>query len=386
MTSKQRFDGVADTHPKTSDLSPAWLAAGNAFCVTRMVFAVVCVIVVIELGCSAPPSSSKAAAPGPRTYTNPVYGASMPDPSVIRYHGYYYAFGTTGNERTPDGRVFTALKSRNLVEWETLGGALVPPSPDRRVQYWAPEVTHNQGTFYLYYAMGGLEPEKFEIRVATSRAPEGPYVDTGHVLVDCDTNRFAIDPFPFRDDDGEWYFFYARNFTNSAPGEHPGTAIVVDRLVDMTRLAGDCHVVLRARYDWTLYEANRRMDVYDATFDWHTIEGPCVVKHDGRYYCFYSGANYQTARYGVDYVVADHPLGPYSGQGDQARVLHSVSGKVRGPGHHSIVPSPDGRAQYLVYHAWDPAMKVRWMCIDKLLWTPDGPRCAGPTWTAQPTP
>ena len=98
----------------------------------------------------------------------------------------------------------------------------------------------------------------------------------------------------------------------------------------MTRLAGDCHVVVRARYDWTLYEANRRMDVYEATFDWHTIEGPCVVKHDGRYYCFYSGSNYQTARYGVDYVVADHPLGPYSDQGDHARVLHSVPGKVRG--------------------------------------------------------
>ena len=235
--------------------------------------------------------------------------------------------------------------------------------------------------------MGGVEPEKFEVRVATSKVPQGPYVDSGHVLVDCETNRFTIDPFPFRDDDGQWYFFYARNFPNAEPGVHPGTAIVVDRLLDMTRLAGDCHVVVRARYDWTLYEANRRMDVYGKTFPaWHTIEGPCVVKHDGRYYCFYSGANYQTDRYGVDYVVADHPLGPYTGQGDHARVLHSVAGHVRGPGHHSIVPSPDGKGQYIVYHAWDPDMQVRWMCIDKLLWTADGPRCAGPTWTAQPAP
>jgi len=153
----------------------------------------------------------------------------MPDPSVIRHGGFYYAFGTTGSGRTPDGRVFTALRALNLAEWERLGGALIPPSPDRRVQYWAPEVTHNQGTFYLYYAMGGLEPEKFELRVATCPRPEGPYLDTGHVLVDRETNRFTIDPFPFRDDDGQWYLFYARNFTNSARGEHPGTAIVVDR-------------------------------------------------------------------------------------------------------------------------------------------------------------
>jgi len=313
------------------------------------------------------------------TYTNPVYAGSMPDPSVIRYHGVYYAFGTTGAERTSDGRIFTVLRSRNLVQWEPLGGALTPPEENRRYQYWAPEVTFNNGTFYLYYAMGGIEPEKFDLRVATSEKPEGPYVDHGQKLIDCETNRFAIDPLPFRDDDGQWYFFYARNFTNEPPGIHAGTAIVVDRLLDMTRLAGDCHVVVRARYDWTLYQAHRRMDVYDRTFDWHTIEGPCVVKHDGRYYCFYSGSNYQTTRYGVDYVVAEHPLGPYTGQGDQPRVLSSTAGKVRGPGHHSIVSSPGGRSQYLVYHAWDPTMKVRQMCIDQLVWTRDGPRCEGPT-------
>jgi hypothetical protein len=31
-------------------------------------------------------------------------------------------------------------------------------------------------------------------------------------------------------------------------------------------------------------------------------------------------------------------------------------------------------------------MKVRWMCIDKLLWTPEGPRGNGPTFTPQPAP
>jgi beta-xylosidase len=254
------------------------------------------------------------------------------------------------------------------------------------VQYWAPEITANDGKFYLYYAMGGLEPEKFGLRVAIGSKPEGPFVDNGQPLVDCESNRFAIDPFPFRDDDGKWYFFYAHNFTNSAPGEHPGTALAVDRLVDMTRLAGDCHVVVRARYDWTLYQAHRRMDVYNATFDWHTIEGACVVKHAGRYYCFYSGANYQTTRYGVDYVVAEHPLGPYTDQADHPRVLHSAPGHVRGPGHHSIVTGPDGQTQYMVYHAWDPEMKIRWMCLDKLTWTAEGPRCLGPTYTAQRVP
>jgi GH43 family beta-xylosidase len=153
----------------------------------------------------------------------------------------------------------------------------------------------------------------------------------------------------------------------------------------MTKLAGECRTVLRARYPWTLYEADRRMEVYGKTFDWHTIEGPFVRKHLGRYYCFYSGSNYQTANYGVDYTVADHVMGPYTGQGSEPRVLKGIPGKVRGPGHHSIVVGPDGRSEYVVYHAWDEAMKVRQMCIDKLVWTPDGPRCV-PTVTPQPVP
>ena len=320
-----------------------------------------------------------------KTYTNPVYAGSMPDPGVLRHQGVYYAFGTTGRERKADGRIFTLLRSTDLVNWQELGGALTPPSADARYEYWAPEAAFHDGTFYLYYAMGGVEEEKFGLRVATSAAPEGPYTDTGTPLAECTGNRFAIDPHPFRDADGRWYLFYARNYPNTEGGFHPGTGLAVDRLVRMTRLAGECRTVLRARYPWTLYQANRRMDVYGRTFDWHTIEGPFVRRHRGLYYCFYSGSNYQTTRYGVDYAVADRVTGPYGGQGREARVLHGVPGHVRGPGHHSIVVGPDGR-DWVVYHAWNESMTVRQMCIDPLVWTAAGPRCAGPTYTPQPAP
>ncbi len=330
------------------------------------------------------PSAQAAAAP--KTHTNPVYTGAMPDPFVLRHRGVYYAFGTTGGERKRDGRVYTVLRSTNLVDWQELGGALVAPSADTAYQYWAPEVAYHGGTFYLYYSMGGKEEEKFELRVATSRRPEGPYKDAGAKLLDCEDNRFTIDAHPFRDTDGRWYMFYARNFIDTEGGAHPGTALVVDRLVGMTRLAGECRTVLRARHPWTLYEADRRMEVYGKTFDWHTIEGAFVRKHGGRYYCFYSGSNWQTPNYGVDYAVAERVTGPYAGQGAEARVLKGVPGKVRGPGHHSIVTGPDGKTEYFVYHAWDEAMKVRQMCIDRLVWTPAGPRLDGPSYTPQPRP
>ena len=319
------------------------------------------------------------------TYTNPVYAGDMPDPSVERFGNYYYAFGTTGDHRLPDGRIFTLLRSRNLVDWEPLGGALVPPSDNPNYQYWAPSIAENQGKYYLYYAMGGIEPEHFVLRVGISDTPQGPYRDSGTILTDCESNRFTIDPFPFQDRDGQWYLFYACDFPYESPGLHAGTGIVVDRLINMTRLGCERQVVVRPACDWTLYESNRWMSVFDATFNWHTIEGPCVLNYNGKYYCFYSGANWQTPRYGEDYVVADNPLGPYTDAGDRARALHGVAGKVRGPGGISIVTGPDRKSRFVVYHAWNEQMTRRQMCVDKLIWTPEGPRCT-PTVLPQPFP
>ena len=139
MESNQPFNRLAGSSPDASSV-PEPRRAGD--CVPYLPWlTLACALVGIAVGCSTRSVSPNAAAHHIRTYTNPVYSGSMPDPSVIRFEGFYYAFGTTGNARTPDGRIFTTLRSRDLVEWETLGGALVPPSPNPRVQYWAPEVT-----------------------------------------------------------------------------------------------------------------------------------------------------------------------------------------------------------------------------------------------------
>lgn len=326
-----------------------------------------------------------------RTYTNPVVARDFPDPFVLRHEGKYYAFGTTGRHRTPDGRVFAVLTSTNLVDWQPAAGALTPPAGSDEADFWAPEVVLHAGTFYMYYSRGGgaiAATVGHQLHVATSSRPGGPYTEIAALSVP--ESQFTIDAHPFQDTDGQWYLFYARDFVDTDDGYYPGTGLAVDRLVGMTQLAHEARTVLRARHQWTLFEANRVMPLYgNRTFaQWHTLEGPFVRRHAGRYYCFFSGANFLTDRYGVDYCVAEQVLGPYvdSGSAAGARVLHSVPGHVRGPGHHSHVLSPDGRTEYLAYHAWNAAMTERRLCIDKLAWTGQGPRCLGPTFTPQPLP
>ncbi|HLK55935.1 MAG TPA: glycoside hydrolase family 43 protein [Chthonomonadaceae bacterium] len=331
-----------------------------------------------------------------RTYTNPVYPHDFADPFVWRYQGEYYAIGTgpleaSGQieeaEAAASGfssqfRIFPLLRSDDFVTWHAVSGALTPPDPDLGDTFWAPEVAYHDGTFYLYYSVGHSDKDH-QLRMATSRHPLGPYEDRGVTLVNNRVFPFAIDPHPFQDDDGQWYLFYASDFLDMENEARAGTALMVDRMVSMTTLAGEAKTVLRARSDWQRFQKERSM--YGQTWDWHTLEGPCVRKHEGRYYCFYSGGRWETENYGVDFGVADHVLGPYTDFGNEtgARVLSTKPGHLLGPGHNSIVVGPDGETEFLAYHAWNPGFNARLMCLDRLLWTPDGPRCDGPTWTKQ---
>jgi GH43 family beta-xylosidase len=318
------------------------------------------------------------------TWTNPVYDGYLADPFVWRHHDRYYAVGT-GAEREAhrSGRVLPLLRSRDLAHWEPLGGALERPDSVPGDEYWAPAVAEHDGRFYLYYSVGDAEIPRHELRVAVAERPEGPYRDRG-ALLPPGRLGFAIDPHPVRDDDGGWWLFYARDFLDDAGGSYPGTALAMDRLVGMTRLAGDERTVLRARHPWTLFEAARSL--YGATWDWHTLEGPCVVRRGRQWFCFYSGSCWGRHSYGVDYAVADRLTGPWSDDGAERgpRVLATVPGRVLGPGHNSWIPAADG-TEFLVYHAWDERGERRRMCIDRLEWGDDGPRCV-PTWTPQPLP
>jgi GH43 family beta-xylosidase len=315
----------------------------------------------------------------------PVYPNYFADPFVWRHEGVWYAVGTGALEAHSEaGRaaealtvagtpgVFLLLRSTDFSNWAPIGSALELLAPEFGNAYWAPEIAFADGRFWMYYSIG-REDKAHHIRVAVSERPEGPYRDTGTLVTDPFTCPFAIDGSPFLDEDGQWYLFYARDFLDTHNGCRPGTGVVMDRLIDMTRLAREERVVVRARHDWQRFLRDRVM--YGARYDWHTIEGPCVVRREGRYWCLFSAGRWENETYGVDWAVADSVGGPweYSGSPQGARLLRTIPGELLGPGHNCVATGPDGH-DYIVYHAWDPAMTARRMFIDRLVWTPDGPR------------
>lgn len=314
----------------------------------------------------------------PETYTNPVYPADFPDPFVLRWGGRYYAYGTGPSQ---DGKQLRMLSSEDLVRWTPHGGVLEPLDLPGAEEYWAPEVAYHQGTFYLYYATGRTEDPDHHLRVATATSPLGPWRDAGLNLTPHEI--FAIDGHPFRDPvDGQWYLFYASDVLK-AP--FAGTGIVVDRLVEMTRLEGKPRSVLRPFAEWQVFELKRAVK---QGLDWYTIEGPFARRVGDRYVCFYSGGRWENPNYGVGFAVAEHPLGPWqdAAHQDGPSVLKTVPGQVVGPGHNSVVLGPDLVTEYIVYHGWDPRCTARYPRIDPLTWDNGRPRCDGPSFTSRPAP
>ena len=316
------------------------------------------------------------------TYSNPVWDGYMADPFVLKHNGEYWAYGTS--ERNRDGRWFPVLHSMDLAHWEYRGGALEPLNPEGTA-YWAPEVVHREGVFYMYYsAADNNGDESHRLRLATASHPAGPFRDVGRLLLP--EEGFSIDAHPFQDpSDGQWYLFFARDFFD----ERVGTGLAaVPLAADMMTPLEAPRTVIRPSADWHIFQRDRTL--YGRTWDaWHTIEGPYVLHHNGLYYCLYSGGSWQTVDYGMGFGVAEHPLGPYRDEWsvEGPAVLRGVPGRVLGPGHASVVRWTDDRTEFLVYHAWDVESTRRRMCIDPLVWVPgaegDRPRCAGPSFEPQ---
>jgi arabinan endo-1,5-alpha-L-arabinosidase len=88
----------------------------------------------------------------------------------------------------------------------------------------------------------------------------------------------------------------------------------------------------------------------DQAWEEHLIEGMWLTVHRGKYYLFYTGNDFSTAKYGIGVAIADSPLGPYR---KMAEPLLRSTNEWTGPGHPSVATGPDGET-LLFFHAFFP--------------------------------
>lgn len=320
-------------------------------------------------------------ASGINQYTNSViipanYNmGSAADPFVLKdANGVYYCYVT--------GKGFPAFVSRDLVRWIK---ASTNPFPNSNYKwatdnFWAPEVVKVGSTYYIHYT-GKATDGFMKIGLAKSTSPLGPFADVSNKPFYSMKNNSIIDSHIFFDDNGKTYLFFAKDMsTNYIPGSttrRRSEIWGIEIKPDLSDTIGPAKQLFYPTQGWESPNNNEA---------WN--EAPTMIKHNGMYYLMYS-ANCYCDNYSVGYAIAKSPLGPWVKYGGNP-ILKSVPDYVSGPGHNSVVMSPDNSEMFCVYHSHiDLVAKGgnRKINIDRMGFNASGVLYVdGPTYTAQNYP
>ncbi|QGQ44783.1 family 43 glycosylhydrolase [Metabacillus sediminilitoris] len=261
------------------------------------------------------------------------------DPQIAVFGDTYYIYPTTDGFDGWSGSQFKAFSSKDLINWKDEGVILDLATDDvtwADNRAWAPTITEKDRTYYYYFSADA------NIGVATSKSPTGPFKDAlGKPLVP--TGKYpgqAIDPYVFKDDDGQYYFYWGN-----------GNLFGAKLNDDMVSFAQD---------PVNMTPANFR-------------EAPVVFKRNGMYYLMWSEDDTGSENYQVAYATGSSPMGPWTKKG--VILSKDLSLGIKGPGHHSVLNIPNTDEYYIVYarHAIPDGNGFnREVVIDKMEFNADG--------------
>ncbi len=280
----------------------------------------------------------------------PVLRENFPDPFVLQHGSTFIAYSTN------DGPTVPMATSTDLVHWAFVSDAsgrkrdALPKlgSWAKTGFTWAPEVLQLGSRYLLYYTASDVKRNAQCIGVAEASDPLGPFVDSRHEPIVCQTDLGgSIDADAFRDADGKLYLYFKND--GNRVGKH--TAIWAEQLAaDGLSVVGPAKELIHD----------------DKTWEQRLIEAPTMVRSPVGYELFFSGAffgwndNQEQSPYAMGYASCSGPLGPCTKSLDNP-MLHSFydreAGCLSGPGHQSIFTA--GARTFISFHAWEATRGCR---------------------------
>lgn len=280
---------------------------------------------------------------------NPVFEGWYADPEGIIYGDTYWIY-PTWSDVYENQIFFDCFSSKDLVNW-TKHSSILDTTEVKwaKKAMWAPSVISKDGKYYLFFGANDVhEGEIGGIGVAVSDRPEGPYKDLlGKPLINEIVNGAQpIDQFVYHDVDNDEYYMYYGGW-------------------------GHCNIV-RLNSDFTGLLPFEDGTIYKEVTPENYVEGPFMLKKNGKYYFMWSEGGWTGPDYKVAYAIADSPFGPFNRIGE---ILQQDFDIANGAGHHSVIHVPNSEDYYIVYHrrpAGDKTRDHRATCIEKMTFDKDG--------------
>jgi beta-xylosidase len=270
--------------------------------------------------------------------TTMAYDGDFPDPFVVVDGGRYYAYST---QIRSSGRWTNVpvMSSTDLESWGSIRDALPRlPGWARSGNTWAPAVVERGGRYLLYYTTTERASRRQCISVGTAAKPAGPFRDSSSEPLVCQRSQGgSIDPFAFADPAGGFYLLWKSD--DNAVGKP--TALWSRELASdgLAWAAGSEAVRL-------LGERPSR---------WHVpIEGPAMVRAESRYFLFYGGGRWSSARSGIGYATCKSPLGPCADETPRLAWLETGATDAEGPHGPTVFTDLNGELR-LGFSGWTGA-------------------------------
>jgi len=342
------------------------------------------IAVAIGLFLAAPPfvDSQEASA----TFANPLLPSGA-DPWVTSRDGYYYYMNTTGDN-------LTIWKTRDITDLKQAEKKIVwkpPSSGPYSHDIWAPELHLLQGKWYIYFAADAGDNDSHRVWVLenTSTDPlDGTWEMKGKLSGPEDL--WAIDPSVF-ENRGKTYAIWS-GWTGHANGVQK---ILIAELANPWTLGSKPVVISTPKYPWEKVGDLTIKNRVDSIPHVDVNEGPEILQHNGKIILIYSASGCWTDYYELGLVTAKADsdlLDPLSWTKTETPVFwQSPENSVYGPGHNTFFKSPDGKEDWILYHAnsgpGEGCGAKRSPRAQPFTWNPDGtPNFGRPVAAGKPIP
>jgi len=295
-------------------------------------------------------------------FKNPILGDGA-DPWVVKHtDGYYYYTHTTGGN-------ITIWKSKTLTGLTSAPQKIVW-SPEENApnghHIWAPELHFIDGHWYIYFAAsaGDMEKQRMYVLKSEGEDPWGPYsypAGTNYGKIEVPTDKWSIDA-TILEYTKELYLVWSGWEGDVNVSQN----IYIASMENPWTLSGDRVEISRPELDWEKIGFP------------HINEGPQILKNkQGKIFILYSASGSWTDDYSLGMLTFNgkDPLNPLSWEKNQTPVFQkNTDTDVYGPGHSSFVKSPDGKQDWIVYHAakFKGGGWTRNIRMQEFIWNKDG--------------
>lgn len=289
-----------------------------------------------------------------RTFQNPLL-PSGPDPWVIVHDGIYYFMSTTGVN-------LTIWKTRHIGDLKSAEKQVVwrpPASGPYSHDIWTPELHRFGDRWYIYFSAddgSNMSHRVWVLENATADPMSANWTLKGKIADPGD--HWEIDGSAFQNR-GRIYFIWS-----GWQGPDNGTQrIYIAALKNPWTMDGDRVLLSTPEHPWEKagdLKAKHDLNENPGTYRRDPIhidvnEGPEILQHGNRIFLTYSASACWTDFYELGMLTASaesNLLDPKSWKKSELPVFwESPDAHAFGTGHNGFFESPDGKENWIIYHA-----------------------------------